>query len=1262
MTEHTQQPVTRPRRHWLRWSLLALGGVLVLLLTLVGWLIGTSSGLRFALARAQGFTGGALTVQHAQGRLVGPLDLEGVRYNDGKGVDAKVAKAHLDLRVWPLLRKRAHILDLQVDGVDVALKTTPPEPPTESSFSLEPPIDLLLDRIHVGTVKITQDGEPVFASNSLDLAGSWTSKGIVLRELSLKAPDGHADLQGQLIALGQYKGQGKAAFAWKVGGTDYAGSLEAQGDGKNATLSLKLTLPMPAQLELQLQQGGTYPWTAKLDAPTFDPKVLLGDSSLTQLGVNLQGSGDRRGGSINGRATLNDYQLDLKPLQARFSEDMKTLEVQQLALASPQFTGMADVRGTVALGTQPVSANLTVSWHDVRLPAQLAGQDLDTKGQLLARGNADQFHAEGALEVGPPGQMSKFQLNLDGTPKRITLNTLTINGPKGGDLLAKGSLTLQPELGWDLQATASKLDPGQVLAGWNGALDFDIASQGTLPQDKPDATLDIRKLSGRLRERQLRGEGTLHLTPAKVVNGKLQLASGSSTVTLEGKPGNSNNLQLQLAIASLADWLPDSGGAVNSDFRIRGLWPRLSVNGHLQGRSLGYGGEKIAGLQLSADVPDISTPGGKLNLTATTVEAGGLAFQQIELRGDGTAERHHLTLDARGTQLSTQVALNGALKEKTWNGTLSTLNLEPQGLPRFHLTSPSRLAYNDGAMSLSDLCLSGGEPQLCVNGKQDKAGNLEAGYNLRSLPLALIMTAVGSKDMPMRADGVLEGNGNIKRNAAGALSGQASISSAQGSITLVEHADRPILTYRNLALTANLTPNSQRVNVHANLSNDGLLDGQIGITGAQQALDGQVRLHVTNLALIEMFTSELDNVKGRLDGDFLLGGTVKQPAIRGQAVLDGFATEVPNAGLKLSQGHVVITTTDAQNFRIDGTVHSGDGSLAVAGDARLGEGGHAAITVKGSKFTATDIPAAKVVVSPNLTLDQNEKGITVGGSVTLDSASIDVDKLPGGGATQASSDVVVIDEDKQAEKAASLPIMADIMVDLGRKTHLSGMGLDGNLSGQLRVRERPGAATSGQGQITVDGTYRAHGQNLHIEQGRLLFASTPIDNPGLDIRAVRKLNPNATIDEGQKVGLQVSGTAKRPVLTVFSNPPMEQSDALSYLVTGKPLSQVKGGEGSAVGAAAQALGSAAGDLLAKNIGAKLGVDDIGVSANDAIGGGSAFTVGKYLSPRLYLSYGVGLFDPGQVITLRYIFNHRWNFEALNATDFSRASLNYRIEK
>jgi translocation and assembly module TamB len=61
-------------------------------------------------------------------------------------------------------------------------------------------------------------------------------------------------------------------------------------------------------------------------------------------------------------------------------------------------------------------------------------------------------------------------------------------------------------------------------------------------------------------------------------------------------------------------------------------------------------------------------------------------------------------------------------------------------------------------------------------------------------------------------------------------------------------------------------------------------------------------------------------------------------------------------------------------------------------------------------------------------------------------------------------------------------------------------------------------------------------------------------------------------------------------------------------------------------------------------------------------GGSAFTVGKYLSPKVYLSYGVGLFTPGEVITLRYILSKRWELEVQNATTENRAGINYRIEK
>jgi translocation and assembly module TamB len=124
---------------------------------------------------------------------------------------------------------------------------------------------------------------------------------------------------------------------------------------------------------------------------------------------------------------------------------------------------------------------------------------------------------------------------------------------------------------------------------------------------------------------------------------------------------------------------------------------------------------------------------------------------------------------------------------------------------------------------------------------------------------------------------------------------------------------------------------------------------------------------------------------------------------------------------------------------------------------------------------------------------------------------------------------------------------------------------------------------------------------------------------------------------------------------------MEQSDALSYLVAGKPMSQLQGGEGNAVSSAARALGTAGGDLLAKSIGAKMGVDDVGIADNSAVGG-TALTVGKYLSPRLYIGYGVGLFTPGEVVTVRYRLTRQFDAEVQNGSISSRAGINYKIEK
>ena len=84
-------------------------------------------------------------------------------------------------------------------------------------------------------------------------------------------------------------------------------------------------------------------------------------------------------------------------------------------------------------------------------------------------------------------------------------------------------------------------------------------------------------------------------------------------------------------------------------------------------------------------------------------------------------------------------------------------------------------------------------------------------------------------------------------------------------------------------------------------------------------------------------------------------------------------------------------------------------------------------------------------------------------------------------------------------------------------------------------------------------------------------------------------------------------------------------------------------------------------LPVSQLGAKIGLDDAGVSESRALGG-SVVGIGKYLSPRLYVSYGVSLLGTGQVITLKYLLRKGFDIEIESSTVENRGSVNWRKEK
>jgi translocation and assembly module TamB len=390
-----------------------------------------------------------------------------------------------------------------------------------------------------------------------------------------------------------------------------------------------------------------------------------------------------------------------------------------------------------------------------------------------------------------------------------------------------------------------------------------------------------------------------------------------------------------------------------------------------------------------------------------------------------------------------------------------------------------------------------------------------------------------------------------------------------------------------------------------------------------------------------------------------VAGTTAHPEFTGNVDATKLQADLGALGIKLREGAVRGEARRGGGFALDGSVVSGKGRLAFKGS--MDEHGEVDVNVTGENFQAAQIPAANVVVTPNLALTGNPKGYLLKGEVDIPQAAINLQKLPQDQSPNVSPDVVVIRNGKEVvdeERAKALPLTAVVTVNLGENIAITGYGLEATVAGQLTVREAPDSPTLGSGQVTVGGKYEAYGQKLTIEDGRLLFAGTPLDNPRLAITAMRK------IDEDQSAGVRISGTAKRPIMTVVSSPDVGEADALSYLVTGRSLSEVGSASSSSqstLNSARQSLGGAGAGLVAKRIGSRLGLDEAGVEENELIGG-SALTIGEYLSPRLYLSYGVGLFEPGEVIALRYKLTKDVGVRIQRGTEETRTGVEYRIEK
>ncbi len=1246
-----------------RWVLAGLAALLLAIGVGLSWLLNSNSGARWAADVAANLLGGKLAVGDVSGTIAGPLEITGLRYHDREtGLDVRVEHASVDVALREFFAWRAHIENATARNVIVALgKPTKDEP--DRPFSLTPPIDVLLDAFTLEGAQVLRDGKMLVLVTRASASGAWTDAGIALSWLEATSPQGYVKLKGDVNGEGTYAGRVSGEGSWRIGDLIYAGSLSAVGERKLVTLQARLETPFVAGLAGTFEQRATFPWKLELRVPQFDPREgLMPDSSIESLATSLDGSGDNSHVDLAGSVTVNGQRLRIAPLRAHLQESV--VKIDALTLIDPSGRGRMQVNGDVRLDRAPFYADLDVIWRDVSLPREWVAQELATHGELHVKGDPSTFAASGDLALGPPRQLANITLALTGTPERIELEKLVIE-QRAGRANATGRIQLKPEIGWEIKAQASRFDPGEFFAGWPGRMDFDIDSQGRRTPHGPAAEFEMRGLRGTLRGRPISGAAALALAPNKVVSGNLNVRSGGSSVRVTGVRGQALNVTAEFDIETLDDWMPGAGGRAKGKFHVTGKWPAIDIKGDVDGRRLAMLEYSAQSATVRVDMKNPLHPQGALTVSATSVRAPRFEFETVAFEASGNERAHTADLAAVGEQLNVEMKVKGARQGKGWSGSIDELRLSAPQVTKLSLREPAQVTWSPGAFSISQSCLVGEGVGLCVTAEQDAASGLKASYRLDHLPIALI-AAVAKPDLGLELKGALQGTGEIRRAVDGALFGEAHITSASGSAQPAEDAGEALLSYENFKMDVALEGESATASTSMSLeatssSGGGAATGKGQISGQAKlaalrspapTLEGHAELAIGNLAPLALFTTQVADVSGRASAKLDFGGTVVEPKISGSASVEGFSAELPILGVKLREGRLQASMRPEGGISVDGEIASGEGRLTFNGDA--GEDGALKVKIAGQDFLAADIPAAHIIMAPELELSRSKERMHLGGTVVVPQAKIDLTKLPQNKARAVSADVVVID-DEAVVRSRSTPLYADITVMLGKKVQLVGFGLDATLTGQLAVKEVPLEPATGAGEIRVAGTYKAYGQDLTIQTGRLFFANSPLDNPQVGLVATRTL-PEATIK------LAVSGSARAPLLSVSSDPPLAPTQALSYLVTGKPISELGSGEGDMVQSAARSLGGAAGNLLAKGLGKRIGVDEIGVENSAELGGSSAFTIGQYLSPRLYLSYGVGLFEPGQVITLRYRISKKISLEAIQGPLNQQAGVTYKIEK
>lgn len=935
-------------------------------------------------------------------------------------------------------------------------------------------------------------------------------------------------------------------------------------------------------------------------------------------------------------------------------------------------------------------------------------------GSLLTHGSSDLIFLDADLDI----QSSDFlpvELLLSGEYQNQGINFETISAISPEiNLFAIAELTTQPfafEADWQLNELS--------LDNYLNTFTLDeVNGGGSIYTDaEGNTTLNLSFLDGNLNNYPLTAAGEISLSDNALSAVDLLINTSNNRLSLNGAITETIAVNWLVEAPELAVWLPALRGEVQGSGVINGELNNPVISGNLTAENLDYQSNdtwfKLENLR--ADIVTRQDDY-RFNFSASNLDAevAGAQLQATEsqLNLTGNLSDHQGELSLTGDEIELALAFNGNYSNNNWTSLIQNGVLDA-GYGRWELQNEMDLMLARESVSISQHCWSYLNTELCLNGNI-AAQNFLFEASVNNFPLAYMNTTEivrqvddvelsrifsskpqGLTDIQNRRAYYLPANTYVLGSLAAQFSAQGNLGAVQETSFTLDMQPETLelnlfvpqeddnqsvqpdirtfaISSENLSFSRNndvLTSNVELSIYH--LESTGLdVQGDLGFMASMdpmQNLQGELQLDFSSLDWLEAILPEVRNTRGDLAGRLQLSGTLNQPKFISNLELNNGSFELPEYGISPEQISIDFSSDANQSLLIRATATSGEGQIDLNGNAAslYSSNRNFDLVLQGENFVLINNPGTKLLINPDVRLSFEAGILDLQGQVAIPEMELDIRDnstvlLSEG--VDVSRDVVIVNApEDQAQlvnnsqrNITEIPVTADLELVLGEKVHFQGLGLDLTLNGDLQLQQELNRPFLTYGDISItQGAYEIYGQGLDVANGKLIFFGN-IVNPALDIRAYRQ-------GSDIQAGVQINGTLRNMQSQLFSTPTLPDSEILSILITGKSFNDTDSVEQGNLLGAITSLGINRGQGgFANTIRDQLGLDALALNSQADLQQ-SSLGLGKYITPNIFMTYEIGLYEKESVLSLDYILNDRLRLEVESGISQS-IDMTYTIEK